>query len=146
MKPAVVIDANIILSAAISIKGLPSQLLDMFTSKESFEVVVSPAIIAEWYQCVSRKSIQKAARATEAQLQAFIASIVVRSTVVDDSTTAQGICRDPKDDMYISAALDSGALFIVSGDNDLLDLSAVEHVLVVTPRQFYNWLQTNARV
>lgn len=101
MKPAVVFDANIILSAAISTKGLPNQLLEMFVSKETFDIIVSPAIIAEWYQCVSRKSIQKAARATEEQLQAFIASIIVRSTVIEDSATAQGICRDPKDDMYI---------------------------------------------
>lgn len=141
MKPAVVIDANIILSPAISKKGLPSHLIELFVHKGLFEVVVSPAIIAEWSECVSRKSIQKAARATRAQLQAFIASIVVRSTLVDDSMTAQGICRDPKDDMYISAALDSDASFIVSGDNDLLDLLAVEQVSVVTPRQFYNWLE-----
>ena len=141
MKPTVVIDANIILSAAISTKGLPSELVELFVRKGLFEIVVSPAIIAEWYECVSRKSIQKAARATEAQLQAFISSIVVRSILIDDSTTAQGICRDPKDDMYISAALDSDASFIVSGDNDLLDLLAVEQVSVLTPRQFYNWLR-----
>jgi uncharacterized protein len=141
VKPAIVIDANIILSAAISSKGLPNQLLDMFFNERAFELVVSPAIIAEWYQCVSRKSLQKAAKATEAQLQSFIASIVAFSTVVADSTTAQGLCRDPKDDMYISAALDGNALFIVTGDNDLLDLSAVESVLVITPRQFYNWLR-----
>ena len=50
MKPAVVIDANIILSAAISKKGLPNQLLDVFFSEQVFELVVSPAIIKEWYQ------------------------------------------------------------------------------------------------
>jgi len=142
VKPVIVIDANIILSAAISTKGLPNHLVDIFFSQSSFEVVVSPAIVAEWYQCVLRKSIQKAARASEAQLQGFIASVVVRSTMVDDSTIAQGLCRDHKDDMYISAALDGGASFIVSGDNDLLDLVAIENISVVTPRQFYNWLQS----
>ena len=141
MKPIVVIDANIILSAAINQAGLPNQLLDMLYSKRAFEVIASPAIIAEWYECVSRKSIQKAAKASESQLQSFIASIIAFSTMVEDSATAQGFCRDPKDDMYISAALDANANFIVTGDNDLLDLAAVESVAVVTPRQFYNWLQ-----
>lgn len=145
MKPAAVIDCNIILSAAISTKGLPSQLLNIFFVESKFEIVVSPAIVAEWYLCVSRKSIQKAARASETQLGAFIASIIARSTIVNDSTTAQGICRDPKDDMYISAALDGNASFIVSGDADLLVLAAVEQVSVVTPRQFYNWLQFDER-
>ncbi len=143
MKPAIVIDANIILSAAISRKGLPNQLLDIFFSEARFELIVSPAIIAEWYQCVSRKSIQKAACASEVQLQSFIASIIARSIIIEDSATAKGLCRDPKDDMYISAALDSNALFIMSGDNDLLDLAAVENVPIITPRQFYNWLQIN---
>jgi predicted nucleic acid-binding protein len=59
VRPAIVIDANIILSAVISRKGLPNQLLDIFFSEAKFEVIASPAIIAEWYQCVSRKSIQK---------------------------------------------------------------------------------------
>jgi putative PIN family toxin of toxin-antitoxin system len=140
VKPVVVIDANIILSAAISKKGLPNQLLDLFFSERAFELIVSPAIIAEWYECISRKSIQKAAKASEIQLQSFIASIIASSTIVEDSTTAQGLCRDPKDDMYISAALDAGASCIVTGDNDLLDLAAVEHVSVITPRQFYNFL------
>lgn len=140
MKPIVVIDANIILSAVISQTGLPNQLIDMLFSARAFEHVVSPAIIAEWYECVSRKSIQKAAKASELQLQSFIASIIAYSTVIDDSTTAQGLCRDPKDDMYISAALDANANFIVTGDNDLLDLASIESVLVVTPRQFYNFL------
>ena len=141
MKPVVVIDANIILSAAISQTGLPNQLLDMLFSGRTYELVVSPAIIAEWYQCVSRKSIQKAAKTSELQLQSFIASIIAFSTAVEDSTTAQGLCRDPKDDIYISAALDANANFIVTGDNDLLDLAAVESVAIITPRQFYNWLQ-----
>lgn len=142
MKPAVVIDANIILSAAISKNGLPNQLLDVFFSERPFELVASPAIIAEWYQCVSRKSIQKAANTSETQLQSFIASIIASSMIVEDSTTAQGLCRDPKDDMYISAALDADASCIITGDKDLLDLAAIESVSVVTPRQFYNWLQT----
>jgi uncharacterized protein len=141
VKPIVVIDANIILSAAINQAGLPNQLLDMLFSRRAFELIVSPAIIAEWYECVSRKSIQKATKSSESQLQTFIASIVAFSTVLSDSTTAQGLCRDPKDDMYISAALDATANFIVTGDYDLLDLAAVETIAIITPRQFYNWLQ-----
>jgi predicted nucleic acid-binding protein len=43
--------------------------------------------------------------------------------------------------MYISAALDATANFIVTGDYDLLDLAAVETIAIITPRQFYNWLQ-----
>lgn len=120
MRPIIVIDANIILSAAISQGGLPNQLLDMLFSKRAYELIVSPAIIAEWYNCASRKSLQKAAKASELQLQSFVASIVTYSTVIQDSKTAHGFCRDPKDDMYISAALDGDAAFIVTGDKDLL--------------------------
>jgi putative PIN family toxin of toxin-antitoxin system len=127
VKPAVVIDVNIILSAAISKNGIPSHLVELFVREGLFEIVVSPAIIAEWSECVSRKSIQKAARATEAQLQAFIASIVVRSTLVDDSVTAQGICREAgpifkkfHHSLNVLNAGDYGCLHLISQGQDIL--------------------------
>ncbi len=46
------------------------------------------------------------------------------------------ICRDPKDDMFIEAALAGDASCVVTGDDDLLTLKKFETVRFVIPRTF----------
>jgi uncharacterized protein len=46
------------------------------------------------------------------------------------------ICRDPNDDMYLSAALSGKVDYIVSGDKDLLVLNSVLELKIVNPRLF----------
>lgn len=46
------------------------------------------------------------------------------------------ICRDPNDDMFLSAALAGKVDYIVSGDKDLLVLNSVLDLKIINPRQF----------
>ncbi len=55
----------------------------------------------------------------------------------------QGICRDPKDDIMIEAALGAGARTIIARDADLTVLEKPFGIEIVTPRQ---WLATLSRV
>jgi uncharacterized protein len=45
------------------------------------------------------------------------------------------VCRDPDDDAVLALALAAQVNFIVSGDNDLLDLQAFESIRIVTPAE-----------
>jgi len=46
------------------------------------------------------------------------------------------ICRDPKDNMFLEAAVDGGADDFVGGDDDLLHLEAFEGIPIITPAEF----------
>ena len=48
------------------------------------------------------------------------------------------ICRDPKDDKFINCAIDAKAIYIVSGDNDLLTIKNFAGIEIVTAREFYD--------
>ena len=48
------------------------------------------------------------------------------------------ICRDPDDNKFLGCAKDSGALYIVSGDKDLLVLKKFEKTKIITAREFCN--------
>lgn len=45
-------------------------------------------------------------------------------------------CRDPKDDYLLELAVQSKAIYLVSGDNDLLELGTVGDCRIMTVAQF----------
>jgi predicted nucleic acid-binding protein len=51
------------------------------------------------------------------------------------------LCRDPDDLPVIGTALAAQVTILVTGDNDLLSLGAVQGVRMLTPRQFWEILQ-----
>jgi predicted nucleic acid-binding protein len=46
------------------------------------------------------------------------------------------VCRDPKDDKFLEAALAGKAEVIISGDEDLLVLDPFEGILILRPSEF----------
>ena len=52
-----------------------------------------------------------------------------------------GICRDPDDDVVLTAAVEGRADMIVTGDTDLLVLAEYEGIAIVTPRAFLEWIK-----
>jgi predicted nucleic acid-binding protein len=57
------------------------------------------------------------------------------------SKTNIKICRDPDDDKFIACAIDGKCKYIVSGDNDLLDIKKYKNVEVITVQEFMNEYQ-----
>ena len=50
--------------------------------------------------------------------------------------TALKVCRDPRDDKYLSLAKASKAEAIITGDRDLLILHPYESIAIITPADF----------
>ncbi len=46
------------------------------------------------------------------------------------------VCRDPDDDKFLECAKDSHALYVVSGDKDLLVIGKYENIQIVTAKDF----------
>lgn len=53
-------------------------------------------------------------------------------------TTKISAYRDPMDDKFLELALDGKADLIITGDNDLLILTAYEGTRIITPARFLN--------
>ena len=45
-------------------------------------------------------------------------------------------CRDPKDDYLLELAVQANAIYLVSGDDDLLSLGHIEGCRIMTVEQF----------
>ncbi|MDD7326450.1 MAG: putative toxin-antitoxin system toxin component, PIN family [Lachnospiraceae bacterium] len=46
------------------------------------------------------------------------------------------MCRDPDDNKFLECAVDAKAIYIVSGDKDLLTLEKYDNVEIITAREF----------
>lgn len=129
----VVLDTNVWLSAALSPNGAPAQVVRAVLLQEV--VVFSEATFAEletriwkpkfdrYISLEARKAILRDARAA--------ALWVDISPELED----QRWSRDPDDDAFIRTALAAQAHWLVTGDDDLLSVPAVEGLRMLTPAQ-----------
>ncbi len=125
----IVIDTNVFVSA-VFFGGKPLDVIRTVISKEN-EAYVSPEIWDEYADVIERlgRKYPKNKRTDLLQQMLKIFKIVSPSHSVD-------ICRDKDDNKFISCALESKCMFIVSGDDDLLSLKQVEDVRIVTAAEF----------
>jgi len=129
------LDANVLISAAIRPSGTPGLVISALLERDAFELVLSPSIIAEAEEALRLPKIRKyLAEPDEAVL--WLADLSALADLANDSGRAKGVCRDPEDDAVLSAAFEGRANVIVTGDDDLLALKEYEGIAIVTPRVF----------
>jgi putative PIN family toxin of toxin-antitoxin system len=137
LKLVIVIDANVIVSALFG--GVPRQAV-IRALKE--DVCLSPEIEAELTALKERLRKKLSFREIRYWTEAFLPSLLrkMRRTEVPPRLK---LCRDPQDDAYLSLAKSVRADYLVTGDQDLLSLSAsalesvgLSHLTIATPRRF----------
>ena len=116
--------------------GLPNEILELWKAGD-FEIIVSEAILEE----IERKLHEKA---VEFEMETEVVSewidlITIEAIFVQPQEKIQA-CRDPEDELFLKAAVEGRADFIVSGDKDLTDMGEFREIKLVKPRQFYDFL------
>jgi uncharacterized protein len=134
-----VLDANVIISALIQPKGASRQILTSLLDANSFELIVSPAILAELRRSLSYPKVRKYIKSSDEDLDLWVASIELIAQPVDGNIRIHAVAEDP-DDKYIEAAVEGLAQFVVTGDKHLLSLKSYENIRIVTPRVFRDLL------
>ena len=132
----VVIDANVIVSAAFG--GKPLEAVARALRKH--EVFISESIVKELegvFERLSKKLSPDQIRYLQEKMEQLI-KFVHRVPVL----TQLSLCRDVKDDHYLSLCKEAQANFLITGDKDLLSLHAEVlkkngiACLIVTPAAF----------
>lgn len=112
----IILDTNIWISFVISNK---QNLLDSLLISEKARILFSKELIAEIELTINKPKLKKyfGAIALQEMLGAFEPFI----DLIDVSSTVT-ICRDPKDNFLLALAKDGKANYLLTGDNDLLEL------------------------
>jgi hypothetical protein len=134
-----VLDANVYVSAYVRPEGPPGQIIERFLRDAAFEIVLSVEIVEEVLQALAYPKIRKAGR-TEVAPELWFEDILVLAHLVAGEHTITGLSNDPDDDKYVAAAIEGRAVFVVSGDPDLLTVGEHQGVRVIAPRAFLDLL------
>ena len=135
-----VLDANVIISALIQPKGASGRILTSLLERNSFELIVSPAILAEVRRSLSYPKVRKYIKTSDEDLDLCVASIELIAQPVAGNLRIHAVAADPDDDKYVEAAVEGLAQFVVTGDKHLLSLESYENIRIVTPRVFVDLL------
>lgn len=135
-----VLDANVLISALIRPQGPPGRILVRLLRDSAFELVASPATLDEARRSLRYPKVRKYVVLPESDLDLWVDALATIAVIVQGKVSRRVVAADPNDDIYMAAAVDGLADYIVSGDRHLLDVGEHGGIRVVTPRTFLDLL------
>lgn len=140
-KMLVVLDTNVFISALLSSKGPPAELIKRWEADE-FGVVLSQILINELKPSLAYPRIKKYLKASEQTIGAIIDKLGNIAAVVEPQVELDVIGKDPEDNRLLECAIAGGAAYIISGDAHLLDLKEYQGIVILPPAGFLTLLRT----
>jgi putative PIN family toxin of toxin-antitoxin system len=128
----VVVDTNVLLSAALSSRGAPAELVDRLLAEG--RLIFSEATFAELESRIWKPKFDRYIPIERRKQILLELNSVAMWVEIPVAISIQAFSRDVKDDPFIHAALAAGASRLISGDDDLLCLHPLDKLHIVTPR------------
>jgi putative PIN family toxin of toxin-antitoxin system len=117
-----VFDCMVILQAAARPTG-PAGACFGAVREGRVTLLLSPEILTEVRDVLSRpKVLRKFPALTQEAIDVFLRELADRAVTILDVPSLFRLPRDPKDEPYINLAIHAQVSYLVSRDNDLLDL------------------------
>lgn len=131
-----VLDTNVLVSALIFEYSTPGQAFRH--ALQNGQVLLSLSTLEEIAEVLGREKFGQYVTAVERE--EFLQALVERARLIEPAEQIK-ICRDPKDDKFLELALGGGANYIISGDDDLLELSPFRGIEILRPGDFLKRLE-----
>jgi putative PIN family toxin of toxin-antitoxin system len=126
--PRVVLDTNVLVSGLLGGSGL--DVIRRWRQGD-FVLVVSPQIFEEYEAVLKRPKFGL----PEWLVEELLTFIRERADWVEPESQVE-VVRDPSDDKFLEAAISGRADYIISSDNNLLDLEVFEGIPIIPPWEF----------
>jgi putative PIN family toxin of toxin-antitoxin system len=139
-----VLDANVIVSAVLTTAGIPAQILDAWRT-ERFALLVSAPILEEVARVLEYPRLARLHHWPQAKIRDFVAELAYLGIMTPGEITLNVVRNDPADNRYLECAVEGAADYLVSGDQDLLDLHEHSGIRIVSSRTFLEALRSHRR-
>jgi putative PIN family toxin of toxin-antitoxin system len=130
-KIRIVLDSNVILSAALFKQSTPRQAFEK--ASITGQILMSNQILAELEDIFNRPKFDKysSKQLRNEFLNDFL--IIVENVQIVQKITA---CRDRKDDKFLELAVNGNANYIITGDQDLLVLNPFQDIAIISASEY----------
>ncbi len=125
----IVIDTNVVISG-VFFGGYPQTVLRCVV--QGRVTASATAEIIDEYLEIAQEMIRR----RQGHIRKDILSPLIDKLELIEPQSDIHVSRDPDDDKFIACANDSKALYIVSGDKDLLVLERYKNIEIVTAKEF----------
>jgi putative PIN family toxin of toxin-antitoxin system len=98
------------------------------------DLVLSREILEEFAEVMGDQKIRR--YVDEEDVASFLRIICGAARIVEIRSRFKGVPRDPGDDIILMTAYDSGADYIVSGDEHLISLEEFRGIKILTVNDF----------
>ncbi len=130
-----VLDVNVLIASLLAPDGASANLMLRWLGG-AFELIISDKVVAELKRALSYPKVLKGVSAAEAL--AFVDILQAVATRMPDPPEAPRRSRDVGDD-YLLALASSSSAIVVTGDQDLLELS--DEFPIYSPAAFLGMLE-----
>ena len=140
----VVLDANVLVSAVLSAKGAPAEIVAHW-QEGKIELVVSETMLRELDRVLHYPRIRSRYVLPEALVQRFLGLLRAGAVLVEPEEELNVIDQDPSDNRYLECAVAGHAAYVVSGDDHLLAVGEYRGIRILPPREFLVLLKLEGR-
>lgn len=132
-KICIVLDTNVLLSGTAYPGSIPGKIVSAWRNG-SLDVILSQYILDELQRVLPRLNHRLAWSSVE--IRDFVDSLALLADLVDPLETSESALRDVADQPVLGTFLAAKANYLITGDKDLLALSA--HYTIITPAHFWD--------
>jgi len=129
LKPKVVVDTNIFVSAHLISNGNPAKVIDCWIEGD-YVLLVSKPIVEEIIRVLHEKGI------TTQKIEKLLFLLSQKTIMITSKEEIFVVKNDPSDNKFLECAVLGRANYIVSGDRHLLGLGEYEGIKILTPKEF----------
>lgn len=122
-------DTNVLISGVL-FGGYPRRVLSAIVGRR-LTACATVEIVEEYGDIVAEMIERK-----QGHIDRGILTPLIRAMEIIEPVSVVRVCRDPDDDRSIGCAKDAHALYIVSGDKDLLSSEHHEGIGIITAKDF----------
>ncbi len=137
----IVLDTVVLVRGLINPYGAWGRLV--FDRAGDYRLVVSPPLLAEYLEVIARPELTRKFRSLPNHMRDLLDLLARADVVTFDALPA--FERDPNDAHVLATALYGAVDYLVSADNDLLDLGAYEGIPILSAPAFLGILERGKR-
>lgn len=128
----IVVDTNVFISASLAEHSISRKaLFSIFDHNGT--ILLSQEVLEEIEEVLNRDKLNKFSLLQDRIL--FFRSLIREAEFIN-ITSRISDCPDPKDNKFLELAVDGNAAYIISGDNDLLDMNPFKGIKIISPSDF----------